>query len=645
MRALADGRLEVAAQEFSAVLAQTPDHPEALFNLGNIQARLGRPESAVRYFALAVAARPTFDLALINLGVTLQWLGRHLEAVRCFHHLIAWQPASPVGYPHLGRSLIAIGNNSAAVRVMDHAVVLEPVAIPNLMALGHALEADRRPESAVDLYRRVLACDPTLVQAHFALGNALSALGRHDQAIRSYRAALRFDPGHADAHNNLGAALRALDQGDQALGHFIAALILKPELSTHYNNVANAFQAVDRTGDAIRLYRRAITLAPGDAVAINNLGVTLTWDGQLTEARDAFRQAVALAPRRGHFHRMLAEAGPVDEAHRQQMEQLLQQAADLTTGDRTELQFALAKAYGDAGDPVRSFQHLLEGNRLKRQTIVYDESAALALFERIRAVFTADRMTAPPMVALGDTARPIFVVGMPRSGTTLVEQILASHPTVFGAGELTDLPTLAGRLGCHGMPFPEAVTVLPADQLARLGEAYCQRLRACAPTARHVVDKLPANFQLIGLIRLALPGARIIHIERDPVDTCLSCFSRLFTGPQLYAYDLAELGRYFLAYQTLMAHWRRVLPAGILLDVRYEDLVDDMEGNARRILAHCGLPWDAGCLAFHSTNRTVRTASAAQVRQPLYRHAVGRWHVYGDLARPLVDALHRDGNQ
>jgi hypothetical protein len=321
---------------------------------------------------------------------------------------------------------------------------------------------------------------------------------------------------------------------------------------------------------------------------------------------------------------------------------LLQQAPDLTTDDRTELRFALAKACGDAGDAVGSFRHLLEGNRLKRLTITYDETALFALFDRIRAVFTADRMAAPPTVALGDTARPIFVVGMPRSGTTLVEQILASHPAVFGAGELTDLPTLAAELGRHGPPFPDVVTVLPADRLARLGEAYCQRLRACAPAARHVVDKLPANFQLIGLIRLALPGARVIHIERDPIDTCLSCFARLFTGPQLYAYDLTELGHYFRAYQSLMAHWRRVLPAGILLEVRYEDLVDDIEGNARRILAHCGLPWDPGCLAFHRSERTVRTASAAQVRQPLYRHAVGRWHVYGDLARPLLDALQRD---
>jgi hypothetical protein len=231
---------------------------------------------------------------------------------------------------------------------------------------------------------------------------------------------------------------------------------------------------------------------------------------------------------------------------------------------------------------------------------------------------------------------------MPRSGTSLVEQILASHPGVFGAGERKLLgqvwnamsSTFAGRRA-----FPEAVAAMTEAQLGDLGARYVGELARLAPSARRITDKPPSNFFFAGVIDLALPNARLVHVARDPVDTCFSCFSKLFADGNPYSYDLAELGRYYRHYEALMAHWRRVLPAGRILDVRYEDLVGDLEGETRRMLSHCGLEWDPRCLAYHRTERPVLTASAVQVRQPIYQHSIGRWRCYEPFLAPLIEAL------
>ncbi len=267
--------------------------------------------------------------------------------------------------------------------------------------------------------------------------------------------------------------------------------------------------------------------------------------------------------------------------------------------------------------------------------------SALAAMERIRHVFSIELMTARRGV--GDPSDvPVFIVGMPRSGTTLVEQMLASHPAVFGAGERLELLHAIERLGAGrlgGVPFPEAAWTMSADELRRLGSEYVAALRSLAPSAARITDKMPSNFRFVGLIRLILPNARIIHVSRDPVDTCLSCFSKLFSGEQSFTYDLAELGRVYRAYQRLMAHWRATLPEGAMLEVSYEALVQDFAAEVRRIVAYCGLPWEETCLKFYETRRPVHTASMTQVRQPIYASSVGRWRPDRALIRPLLEAL------
>jgi Sulfotransferase family len=262
--------------------------------------------------------------------------------------------------------------------------------------------------------------------------------------------------------------------------------------------------------------------------------------------------------------------------------------------------------------------------------------------QRIRTVFDAALLSAK--AGSGEPApTPVFIVGMPRSGTTLIEQIIASHPKAVGVGELSDLDDIVHALsGLNGgtLDFPEVVATMSGEQLRQVGARYVAAIRALAPTTERVTDKMTWNFHFPGLIHLALPNARIIHARRDPVDTCFSCFSLLFHhNGNHYTYNLGELGRFYRAYDSLMAHWRAVLPPGLMLEVRYEEVVDDLEKQARAIIAHCGLEWDDACLAFHKTRRPVRTASMAQVRKPIYHSSVGRWRPYRDQLRPLFEEL------
>ncbi|MFA5372229.1 MAG: sulfotransferase, partial [Sideroxydans sp.] len=241
----------------------------------------------------------------------------------------------------------------------------------------------------------------------------------------------------------------------------------------------------------------------------------------------------------------------------------------------------------------------------------------------------------------GDSsALPIFVLGMPRSGTTLTEQIIASHPDVFGAGELPDLLRIAHRkTHPDTTTFPDNLRYLDAATLTAWGDEYIAGLKKRAPDSRHITDKMPANFFAVPLIHLMLPGAKIIHVNRNPVDTCVSCFTRLFHRKQEHTYDLAELGRYYADYVRLMDHWRAVLPQGAFYDVQYENIVADQEGEARKLLEYCGLEWDAACLDFHKTKRQIRTASVTQVRQPIYTTSVERWRKYEKSLGPLLDEL------
>jgi hypothetical protein len=380
-------------------------------------------------------------------------------------------------------------------------------------------------------------------------------------------------------------------------------------------------------------------LRPGYAGAWGNLSLALGALGQAERARDAVERAIALDPTNTTFYLQLSawKKFAADDPQLAAMEDLARDSATLSPDEQARLQFALGKALSDVGKHGRSFAAYRHGNVLKRRDLRYSEAATLAMFDRIRATFTAERIK--DALEIGHPSPvPVFIVGMPRSGSTLVEQILASHPKVFGAGEIEDFKSAMDKPGGI-VPFPEKAMTATLGQLREVGARYLESICKLAPQAERITDKMLANFLHVGLIHLALPHARIIHTRRDPVDTCLSCYTHWFAAGHEYSYDLGELGRYYRGYAALMAHWHAVLPPGIMLDVQYEAVVDDLEGEARRIIAHLGLDWNDACLAFHQTQRPVRTMSAAQVRQPLYRSAIERWRPDRAALEPLIDGL------
>jgi tetratricopeptide (TPR) repeat protein len=467
--------------------------------------------------------------------------------------------------------------------------------------------------------------------------------GRFAKAIALYGQILSIKPDLPEIYNNLGHALAALGKPEAAALAYECAVELKSDHPKALCNWGLALAEMGRSAEAEAKYREAIRVDPAFDGAYNDLGLLLKEEGRFSEAIQAFEQAIELAPRNVSYYDNLAAVRPfvADDRYLAALDSFAADSAALSIADQTHLHFALAKAYEGIERPEIAFQHLLSANRLKRQQVPYDEAATLGRMDRLCQLI--DRNFIEAHKSCGEpSALPIFIIGMTRSGTTLIEQILASHPQIFAAGEVDLLDKVAGsiRNALPGLPpFPEMMLQMSAEHFRTLGAQYVEGIARQASGAMRVTDKMTVNFLFAGLIHMALPNATIIHAVRDARDTCVSSFSMHFTKQHEHTYDLAELGRYYRHYRTLMAHWHAVLPPGRIMDVRYEELVADLEGVARRIVSHCGVAWDARCLDFHRTQRPVRTASAVQVRRPIYRDAVGRWRKYEAFLEPLLAEL------
>lgn len=639
----AAGRADEAVASYERALALKPDLGEAHNNIGSILSALGRHDEARACYERAVAAKPDYAAAHSNLGTALRALGRHEDARMCYQRALALQPDLPDAHKNLGGSLHALGRHDEAKASFERALTLRPDDAEAHAYLGALLAALERHENARACYERALQLKPGQAELHKNLSMSLHALGRNEEAKAQCERALALRPNYPEALNNLAVVLQGLGEHERALACLEAALALRPDYAGARNNLGGVLYDLDRCEEAIAAFEHAVVLRSDYAEAHNNLGSAQEALGLVDEARRSFERAIALAPRRASFYRDLAsiKTFTVGDPHLRAMEALAREVDALPPDERIHLHFAIGSALADVGEHERAFAHFRAGNALKRQSIDYDEANNLATAERIRMAFTPDlvRMKSGRGEA---SAAPVFILGMPRSGSTLVEQILAGHPDVFAAGERSDFAKIAHSVrSSDGAPidYPEFVRALDGAVLREIGQRYVARLRACAPAAFRITDKLPTNWLFVGLIHLALPNARIIHTRRDALDTCFSCFTKLFSDGQPWSYELGELGRHYRSYSATMAHWRAVLPPGAMLEVRYEDVVADLEGQARRILAHCDLGWNAACLDFKRVRRPVRTASAGQVRRPLYQSSIGRWRAYAGMLRPLVDAL------
>ncbi|MFC1845281.1 sulfotransferase, partial [Thermodesulfobacteriota bacterium] len=431
--------------------------------------------------------------------------------------------------------------------------------------------------------------------------------GKLQEAIASFRQAISLSLDSAELYNNLGNALRDFGEMDEAVTCFDKAIALKPDFVEAHNCLGIVFRETGKMDDAIACFRKALALKPDYAVAFRNLSLMV----QYTEVDDD----------------VLA------------MENLYKKR-DLPDVYRIDLGFALGKVYGNVKDYDKSFHFILGANQLKRKTYEYSIQEDRDLFARIKETFSPDFFASHHGPGFLDRT-PIFILGMPRSGTTLVEQILASHPLVFGAGELAILRNMINDM-CTGKEvaeFPECMKDLGLDVIKRMGKNYIKKIRKYSNEAEYITDKLPYNFLYVGLIKTILPAAKIIHCKRNPMDTCFSIYKNDFSGTHKYAFDLVELGQYYNLYSDLMAHWEKVLP-GFMYTLRYEELIADQQNQTKSLLDFCNLHWDEACLTFHKTERTVSTASLAQVRQPIYKDSVELWKRYEKQLNPLKKVLY-----
>jgi tetratricopeptide (TPR) repeat protein len=605
------GRFVEAAQFCGRILTLDPMHADSLHLLGVIACRGGRYSTAAELIGRAIGLRKEDPYYQFNMAIALHSLGRIDEAIAYYQGALALKPDYAEAHNNLGSALIAKGDVGAAT--------------------SH--------------YERAIAINPDHSEAHNNLGNILKDQGRFDEAMAHFGRTLSIDPGRAEAWYNVGVALAAQGKVDETAEHYERALALKPEYADAHNNLGTMRAAQGAAEDAAAHYERAFAINPNHAEAHNNLGTVFKDQGRFDDAMLHYERALAIKPdyTEVHYNRAEVKTFQPGDADLTALEAMAARD-DWSRGKALYIHFALAKACEDIKDYSRGFEHLRKGNALKRAQIRYDENGVAELFRRTSAVFDASLLRR--FEGEGDPSSvPIFVLGMPRSGSSLVEQILASHPRILGAGELTALEAVTRKefgAGDGSLPYPECVPALDGAALRRLGKSYLSYLPHLPPFAGgqvRIVDKTPDNFFRIGLIRLILPNARIIHTMRDPVDTCVSCYSKLFATGLHFSYDLAELGRYYRRYSELMTHWRSVLSPGAMLDVAYEDVVDDLEGQARRLIDYCGLPWDDRCIAFHKTSRPVKTASAVQVRKPLFRTSLQRWRRYEESLTPLLDEL------
>lgn len=433
-----------------------------------------------------------------------------------------------------------------------------------------------------------------------------------------------------------------LEQGlfDDAISSYQEALRINPFLFGAQNNLGNAFRALGNLDEAITCYDKALVIKPDYAEAHTNLGNAKIYLGKFDEAVACYHKALAIEPEYAEAHSSLARIkkhSDYDDDIRA-MEQVYAQPA-ISDEQRMHLAFGLGKAFEDLHEYDKAFGFFAEGNRIERERYSYSIDDDGKAFKQLEEVFDSSLFTNHQGTGCeGET--PIFILSMPRSGTTLVEQILASHSQVHGAGELGDMSRIVSTYfdKGNGDEFPESIRQVDDADFEPPGVEYVQSIRKHSPDIRFITDKMPGNFKYIGLIKLMLPDAKVIHCRRDPADTCLSIFKTYFTGMHEYSHDLGELGRYYNLYHGLMEHWHSVVP-GFIHDVQYEDMVSDQAKQIRSLLEYCGLEWEEACLEFHTTDRLISTASAERVRRPIYKDSVQLWKRYETQLAPLLESL------
>jgi predicted Zn-dependent protease len=631
---------QLASEQANEILKAAPAHPVATMLLGAARRAAGDPVAALEALQPLVQAQPNWAAAHYQLGVTLGDLDRHDEALKYLRRAVALKPDMPDAWREIGDRLTIQGHLEGADAAYAHHIKAS-TKDPRLMSAAAALCENEIPRAEY-LLREHLKKYPTDVVAIRMFAEVAGRLRRYHDAENLLARCLELAPGFNAARYNYALALHRQNKPIAALQQVDILTASEPRNSGYRNLKAVVLANIGDYQESLAIYADVLGKHPDQPRIWMSYGHALAAAGQQAESIAAYRRCIALAPALGEAYYSLANLKTFrfgDDEY--QAMHVHVQSSTITSEDRAHFHFAIGKALEDAERYAESFPHYAQANELRLAKVGWEPTATTTLIKRSKALLTKEFFESRRDYGAA-AADPIFIVGLPRAGSTLIEQILASHSSVEGTMELPDIMAMAGKvatLAGRELPYPEVLADLSPAECRTLGEQYIENTRIQRKTGKpFFIDKMPNNFLHLGLIRLVLPNAKIIDARRHPMACCFSGFKQNFAQGQRYTYSLEHIGQYYRDYVELMAHFDEALP-GTVHRVIYEQLIDDTEGEVRRLVAFCGLPFEASTLSFYDNDRAVRTASAQQVRKPIFREGIDHWRHFEPWLEPLQHAL------
>ena len=652
-----EGKLQDAERLYRAILQSEPGQPDANHNLGVIAVSVNKTAAALPLFKTALEANPKveqFWLSYIDAlikekqfenaklvieqaktqcvaGEKLDVLERQLASINKQDTVGSLSPS-----PRQLSSLLEHYQNGRLDDAENLAIFITHDFPKHPFAwkiLGAVLTAAGRTSEAVEAKEQAIKLAPNDPESHNNLGNTLKKLGRLDEALASCRQAIALKPDFAEAHSNLGITLKELGRLDQALASHNQAIALKPDYAQAHSNLGVTFHELGRLDEALASCRQAIALNPDYAEAHSNLGITLKELGRLDEAEASYNQAIALKPDYAEAHMMLTSMKKFDAQDEQYSKmQEIYLNEDISEEQRCHINFGLAKACEDLGDFEQAFTHYSEGNVLRKKLLNYDINQDVKLFEQLKSSYPKIGKNSLEPDKLSKNFIPIFIIGMPRSGTTLVEQIISSHSKVTGAGELN----FAAQFGAA---IATGITEANNESLLKFRHNYLNKLQNISNGNLIVTDKMPQNFRYIGLLAAAFPEAKIVHVKRSPAAVCWANYKQYFVSKNIgYCYAIDDVISYHKLYENLMEFWTSTISKRIY-NLDYEQLTVNQETETRQLIEYLGLDWDENCLSPQNNTRSVKTASNLQVRQKVYQGSSEQWKKYQPFLHGAFDDL------
>jgi tetratricopeptide (TPR) repeat protein len=669
------GQLQSAEQICLSILAQYPQFPDAVHLLGVIAYVSGNLSDSVTYFEQAIKLSSDYTDAHINLGNALLMLNQIDKAIVSFKKAIRINPELADAWFNMGNAHLKIEQYEKAIDDYKRTIKINPNYADAYNNLGNVLQIIDRNDEALEYFQRAVEINPNFFEAYNNLGNSYKKLNKHDLALNNYKQAINLNPQYASAYYNIANVLKELDCFDEAISCYKQAIQLKqdyadayfnlgliyqhfteledarinleqaikynPENKEAFNSLANVLYGLEEIDQAISIHEQLIKTYPDFFAAYNNLANIFFETGKKDESIEKYEQALAINPGCSEAYRHISAIKP-DLNQIDRIKERLQ-LSETPNHDKMHYHHALGANYNHIKSYQEAFHHYSIANQLKRESFEYDAKAHSQYVDKVINTFS-DAYFQTPLVTGSSSERPIFIVGMPRSGTTLIEQIISSHPDVVGAGELIYLPRiekLIDKQYSSTTGYPECMINVDESLLSKHADEYLTQLTRFSKDALRVSDKMPDNFLRIGLIKQLFPNAKIIHCQRNALDTCLSIYLTYFSKANYYSYDLHDLGNYYLDYVRIMEHWNSLFSSE-LFEIQYEELVSDQEKLSRRLIEYIGLEWDDECLNFYNNDRTVKTASNLQVKQPVYNNSVNRWKRYENELQPLIKVLQQN---